>query len=137
MTLFFGVVINVLGAVGFFQNENPIYTEGAYGLLVAAPLLAIAYILTIFKLSFIPAVIDIIGSVGYIHTLSYLNSLSEGFMPYWVTEKIAGNHYPSIFVSIFILILCCLNFFLPEKVNRRSVHKRIKLRTLREDEKIL
>jgi hypothetical protein len=141
MTLFFGVLINSLGAVGFFRNPNPIYAEGAYGLLFAAPLLLLAWLLTVFKMSFIPAVIDIIGSAGYIYTLHYLNSLAEGFMPRWVTDNIAQNHYPSIFVSVFILILCCLNYFLPEKINKRRERRTAKHREinrgLREEEKIL
>jgi hypothetical protein len=141
ITLFFGVVINVMGAFGFFQNENPEFAQGAYGLLVSAPLLALAWLLTVFKFSLLPAVIDIIGSAGYIYTLHYLNSLAEGWMPRWVTDNIASNHYPSIFASIFILFLCCLNYFLPEKINRRHEKKSMKLReksrALREEEKIL
>jgi hypothetical protein len=137
MTLFFGVVINSLGAVGFFQNENTDFAQGAYGLLFAAPLLAIAYILTIFKLTFTPAIITLLGSAGYIYTLHYLNTLAEGWMPRWVTDNIASNHYPSIFVSVFILILCCLNYFLPEKIDKRRNRKKAKLRGLREEEKIL
>ncbi|MDR0974106.1 MAG: hypothetical protein LBL80_00190 [Ruminococcus sp.] len=141
ITVFFGVIINVLGAVGFFQNEQTEFAQGAYGILAAAPLLGIAYLLTIFKMTFIPAVLDILGSAGYIYTLHYLNSLAEGWMPRWVTDNIASNHYPSIFVSIFILIICVFNYFLPEKIDRRKKLHTARLveeqRALREDEKIL
>jgi hypothetical protein len=137
ITVFYGVIINILGAVGFNMAD---YGQGGYGLLVAAPLLLAAYIMTIFKMSFIPAIVTVFGSAGYLYTIWYLDSLAAGWMPGWATDKIAQNHMPCVFVSVFLLILCFINFFLPEKIERRRLRKAEKLtaenRDLTDDEKI-
>jgi hypothetical protein len=138
VTVFFGVIINILGAIGFNQTD---YGQGSYGLLVAAPLLLAAYIMTIFKMTFTPAIVTVIGSAGYLYTIYYLNSLAAGWMPGWVTDRIAQNHLPSIYASIFLLVLCVINYFLPEKMEKRKLRRSKKFeaenRALTEDEKIM
>ncbi|MDR0944254.1 MAG: hypothetical protein LBM41_06965 [Ruminococcus sp.] len=140
VTVFFGVIINVLGAIGFILNQVD-YSQGSYGLIVAAPLLLAAYIMVIFKMSITPAIFTVIGSAGYLYTIYYLNSLAAGWMPGWVTDKIAQNHLPSIYASIFLLVLCALNYFLPEKMEKRKLRRDKKIsdenRALTEDEKIM
>jgi hypothetical protein len=148
VTIFFGVIINMFGAIGFNMNtygqvglNMTDYGQGAIGLIIAAPLLLAAYIMVIFKMTFTPAIVTVLGSAGYLYTIAYLNSLAAGWMPGWVTDKIAQNHLPSIYASIFLLVLCVINYFLPEKMEKRRLRRDKKVsdenRALTEDEKIM
>jgi hypothetical protein len=118
--------MNILGAVKLIDEG---YTNAAYGLIFAAPTLLIAYILTFFKLTFIPAFFNVAGSAGYIYAISAINAISHGegaFIPVWVTDEIVNNHLPSVVVTIFIFVLCGFNYLLPETIEKRRKRRRIK-----------
>jgi hypothetical protein len=131
--------MNIIGAVGL-HNEG--YGETGYGLIFSAPTLLAAYILTFRKMSIVPAVIDIIGSAGYLQSIHAIHAISIGegaFIPSWVTSDIAQNHMPSIVASMLIIVLCGFNFLLMENKEKRREKREKKLeadRPLTESERI-
>jgi hypothetical protein len=138
--LSFAVFILFMNTIGIYKLFDEGYPKPAYGLIFAAPVMLVAYVLTFFKMTFIPAIINAIGSAGYLYAIDFINALSHGegaYIPVWVTDKILNNHLPSIVVTIFIIILCGLNFLLPETIAKRRERRRIKVAKLAEQNREL
>lgn len=130
--------LNGLGGAGLYMNN---YQNAGIGLFVSAVFLT-ASVCTLGKgRMMIPAILDIIGSAGYIYAISVLSAIPHEKIPKENVEPLIARIYPAIAVSVLIFVIVITNFFSPYQEAKRDAKRRAKWeaeqRPLSKDEKIL
>lgn len=130
--------LNTMGAYAFINYG---YEKCGYALIISTVLLVTALIFAILKKAIIPLLFNIFGSAGYIYTLSVLSAIPNTKIPKENTERLMANHYPTIAVTVLLVLLVFFNFFSKEAIEKRE-QKRLKKyqelnRSLTDDEKII
>lgn len=130
--------LNLMGGFAFIANG---YEKCGYALFFSSALLSAAVILGCFKKVILPVILDIFGSAGYIYTLSVLNAIPNTKIPKASTEALMANHYPTIIVTVLIILLAVFNFMQEDAVEKRRKAKAAKTaaenRSLNDNERIL
>lgn len=130
--------LNMLGGFGFIFNG---YEKCGYALFISTALLVAALVIAVFKKVIIPILLNILGSVFYIYALAALGSIPNTLIPKENTERLMMNHYPTIIVTILLVLLAFFNFMSEEAVQKRLAAKKAKEserdRALTDNEKIL
>ncbi|MGN0587571.1 MAG: hypothetical protein ACI4JF_09820, partial [Oscillospiraceae bacterium] len=99
--------LNLMGGSAFIANG---YEKCGYALFISSALLTAATVLGGFKKVILPVILDIFGSAGYIYTLSVLNAIPNTKIPKESTETLMAYHYPTIIVTVLIILLAFFNF---------------------------
>ena len=102
------LALNGMGAIAFIAHE---YEKCGYALIISSLLLIAALITAIFKKALLPLILDFFGSAAYIYTLSVLSAIPDTKIPRENVEKLMANHYPTIAVTVLLVILVFFNFF--------------------------
>ena len=127
-----------MGGFAFIANG---YEKCGYALFISSALLSAAVILGGLKRVIFPVILDIFGSAGYIYTLSVLNAIPNTKIPKASTEALMANHYPTIIVTVLIILLAVFNFMQEDAVEKRRKAKAAKTaaenRSLNDNERIL
>ena len=127
--------------MGAYAFINYGYEKCGYALLISTVLLVTALIFAILKKTIIPVLLNILGSAGYIYTLSVLSAIPNTKIPKESTERLMANHYPTIAVTVLLIMLAFFNFFSKEAIEKRQCKlfkKQQELnRSLTDDEKII
>lgn len=130
--------LNLMGGFAFIANG---YDKCGYALFISSVLLSAAVILGGFKKVILPVILDIFGSAGYIYTISILNAIPNTKIPKASTEALMANHYPTIIVTVLIILLALFNFMQEDAVEKRRKAKEAKIaaenRSLDDNERIL
>lgn len=131
-------LLNLMGAYAFIVNE---YLNCGYALIISSVLLISALFFAAFRKVIIPLILNIFGSAGYIYALSVLSSIPSTKIPAENTEKLMANHYPTIAVTVLLVLLILFNFMSKDAVEKRRSKKLAKIkelnRSLTDDEKII
>lgn len=127
-----------MGAYAFISNG---YEKCGYALIISTVLLIIALISSALKKVILPLLFNILGSAGYIYALAVLSAIPNTKIPKESIERLMANHYPTVFVTVFLVVLVFLNYFSKEAVEKRAKKREEKYlelnRKLRDDEKII
>lgn len=130
--------LNLMGGFAFIAQG---YDKCGYALFISSALLSAAVILGGLKRVILPVILDIFGSAGYIYTLSVLNAIPNTKIPRTSIETLMANHYPTIIVTVLIILLAVFNFMQEDAVEKRRNAKAAKIaaenRSLNDNERIL
>ena len=130
--------LNLMGGFAFIAQG---YDKCGYALFISSALLSAAVILGASKKVLLPVILDIFGSAGYIYTLSVLNAIPNTKIPRTSIETLMANHYPTIIVTVLIILLAVFNFMQEDAVEKRRKAKAAKIaaenRSLNDNERIL
>lgn len=130
--------LNLMGGFAFIAQG---YDKCGYALFISSALLSAAVILGGSKKVLLPVILDIFGSAGYIYTLSVLNAIPNTKIPRTSIETLMSNHYPTIIVTVLIILLAVFNFMQEDAVEKRRKAKAAKIaaenRSLNDNERIL
>lgn len=130
--------LNLMGGFAFIAQG---YDKCGYALFISSALLSAAVILGGSKKVLLPVILDIFGSAGYIYTLSVLNAIPNTKIPRTSIETLMANHYPTIIVTVLIILLAVFNFMQEDAVEKRRKAKAAKIaaenRSLNDNERIL
>lgn len=117
------------------------YDKCGIALFISTVFLVAALILIKFKKTIIPLIFTIVGTGSYIYTLAVISAIPNTKIPKENTEVLLAKHYPTITVTVLLILLIFFNFFSEEAVQKRLERKNKKLaereRSLNEDEKII
>lgn len=117
------------------------YNKCGIALFISTVFLVAALILIKFKKTIIPLIFTIVGTGSYIYTLAVISAIPNTKIPKENTEVLLAKHYPTIAVTVLLILLVFFNFFSEEAVQKRLKRKNKKLaereRSLNEDEKII
>lgn len=132
------LVLNTLGGAAFIMNG---YDKCGFALFASTVLLVAALILIKFKKSLVPLILTIIGSACYIYTLAVIEAIPNTKIPKEYTEALSAKHFPTISVTVLLILLVIFNFFSEEAVQKRMEKRERaraeKERSLNDDERIL
>lgn len=132
------LVLNTLGGIAFLMND---YDKCGIALFISTVFLIAALILIKFKKAIIPLILTIAGTGSYIYTLAVISAIPNTKIPKEYTEALLAKHYPTIAVTVLLILLIFFNFFSEEAVQKRLKRKNEKLaereRSLNDDEKII
>lgn len=132
------VVLNLLGGYAFVING---YEKCGYALFASSALLVCAVVFAAFRKVIIPILLNIAGSAFYIYTLAVIGAIPNTKIPKENTEALMAKHYPTIAVTVLIVLLVFFNFMNDEAVKKRAEKRKAKKlaaeRQLNEDEKIV
>lgn len=130
--------LNTLGGAAFIMNG---YEKCGIALFVSTVLLIAALIFIKFKKSLVPLILTIFGSACYIYTLAVIEAIPNTKIPKEYTEALSAKHFPTIAVTVLLILLIIFNFFSEEAVQKRlekrNLRKAERERSLNDDEKIL
>lgn len=132
------LVLNTLGGAAFIMNG---YEKCGIALFASTVLLIAALVFIKFKKSLVPLILTILGSACYIYTLAVIEAIPNTKIPKEYTEALSAKHFPTIAVTVLLILLIIFNFFSEESVQKRyekrMKRKAEKERSLNDDEKIL
>lgn len=132
------LVLNTLGGAAFIMNG---YEKCGIALFASTLLLIAALVFIKFKKSLVPLILTILGSACYIYTLAVIEAIPNTKIPKEYTEALSAKHFPTIAVTVLLILLIIFNFFSEESVQKRyekrMQRKAEKERSLNDDEKIL
>lgn len=132
------LVLNTLGGAAFIMNG---YEKCGIALFASTVLLIAALVFIKFKKSLVPLILTIFGSACYIYTLAVIEAIPNTKIPKEYTEALSAKHFPTIAVTVLLILLIIFNFFSEEAVQKRfekrNLRKAEKERSLNDDEKIL
>ncbi len=132
------LVLNTLGGAAFIMNG---YDKCGIALFASTVLLVAALVFIKFKKSLIPLILTIFGSACYIYTLAVIEAIPNTKIPKEYTEALLAKHFPTIAVTVLLILLIIFNFFSEEAVQKRlekrNLRKAERERSLNDDEKIL
>lgn len=132
------LILNTLGGIAFIMND---YDKCGIALFISTVFLVTALIFIKFKKTIIPLILTIVGTGSYIYTLAVISAIPNAKVPKESTEVLLAKHYPTIAVTVLLILLIFFNFFSEEAVQKRLERKNKKLaereRSLNEDEKII
>lgn len=131
-------MLNTLGGAAFIMNG---YDKCGIALFASTVLLVAALVFIKFKKSLIPLILTIFGSACYIYTLAVIEAIRNTKIPKEYTEALLAKHFPTIAVTVLLILLIIFNFFSEEAVQKRlekrNLRKAERERSLNDDEKIL
>lgn len=131
-------MLNTLGGAAFIMNG---YDKCGIALFASTVLLVAALVFIKFKKSIIPLILTIFGSACYIYTLAVIEAIPNTKIPKEYTEALLAKHFPTIAVTVLLILLIIFNFFSEEAVQKRlekrNLRKAERERSLNDDEKIL
>ena len=131
-------MLNTLGGAAFIMNG---YDKCGIALFASTVLLVAALVFTKFKKSLVPLILTILGSACYIYTLAVIEAIPNTKIPKEYTEALSAKHFPTIAVTVLLILLIIFNFFSEEAVQKRleirNARKAERERSLNDDEKIL
>lgn len=117
------------------------YEKCGIALFASTVLLVAALVFIKFKKSLIPLILTIFGSACYIYTLAVIEAIPNAKIPKEYTEALSAKHFPTISVTVLLILLIIFNFFREEAVQKRlekrNTRKAERERSLNDDEKIL
>ena len=117
------------------------YDKCGIALFASTVLLVAALVFTKFKKSLVPLILTILGSACYIYTLAVIEAVPNTKIPKEYTEALSAKHFPTISVTVLLIMLIIFNFFSEEAVQKRlekrNARKAERDRSLNDDEKIL
>ncbi len=122
------------------QENIDLFNSMGTSLFVSSVLLITATIIALFKKVWLPLIMNIIGSIFYIYTVSELYAIPSTALDKSKTEFLAERHLITVIVTLLLLALCIFNFFDEKNVNKRSQLKQKSVKDNREltsEEKIL
>lgn len=132
------LVLNTLGGAAFIMNG---YDKCGIALFASTVLLVAALVFIKFKKSLVPLILTIFGSACYIYTLAVIEAIPNTKIPKEYTEALSAKHFPTIAVTVLLILLIIFNFFSEEAVQKRfekrNARKAERERSLNDDEKIL
>lgn len=132
------LVLNSLGGAAFIMNG---YEKCGIALFASTVLLVAALIFIKFKKTLVPLILTVIGSACYIYTLAVIEAIPNTKIPKEYTEALSAKHFPTIAVTVLLILLITFNFFSEEAVRKRlekrNLRRAEKERSLNDDEKIL
>lgn len=130
--------LNTLGGVAFIMNG---YDKCGIALFISTVLLVAALVFIAFKKSLVPLILTVVGSGFYIYTLAVIEAIPNTKIPKEYTEALLAKHFPTISVTVLLILLIIFNFFSEEaiqkRVDKRNKKAAEKNRSLNENEKIL
>ncbi|MGN1135452.1 MAG: hypothetical protein ACI4SF_04465 [Oscillospiraceae bacterium] len=130
--------LNTLGGAAFIMNG---YDNCGIALFISTVLLIAALVFIAFKKSLVPLILTIVGSGFYIYTLAVIEAIPNTKIPKEYTEALSAKHFPTIAVTVLLILLVIFNFFSEEavqkRIEKRNSKKAEKERSLNDDEKIL
>ena len=109
--------LNSMGAYAFISNG---YEKCGYALILSTIFLLTALISAILKKVLIPFILNILGSGGYIYALAILSAIPNTKIPTESIERLMANHYPTAFVTVFLIVIIFFNYFSKEAVEKRA-----------------
>lgn len=131
-------MLNTLGGAAFIMND---YTICGIALFASTVLLIAALVFITYKKTLVPLILTIFGTACYIYTLAVICAIPNTKIPKEYTEVLLAKHYPTIAVTVLLILLIFFNFFSEEAIRVRAEKKKKRLeekeRSLNEDEKIL
>lgn len=131
-------MLNTLGGAAFIMNG---YDKCGIALFASTVLLVAALVFIKFKKSLIPLILTIFGSACYIYTLAVIEAIPNTKIPKEYTEALLAKHFPTIAVTVLLILLIIFNFLSEEAVQKRlekrNLRKAERERSLNDDEKIL
>lgn len=117
------------------------YTKCGIALFASTVLLIAALVFIAYKKTLVPLILTIFGSACYIYTLAVISAIPNTKIPKEYTDVLLAKHYPTIAVTVLLMLLIFFNFFSDEAIRERAEKKRKRLeekeRSLNEDERIL
>lgn len=117
------------------------YDKCGIALFISTVLLVAALVFITFRKSLVPLILTIVGSGFYIYTLAVIESIPNTKIPKEYTEALSAKHFPTIAVTVLLILLIIFNFFCEEAVQKRLEKRKSKEtaenRSLTDDEKIL
>lgn len=130
--------LNLMGGSAFIANG---YEKCGYALFISTALLSAAVILGCLKRVILPVILDIFGSAGYIYTLSVLSAIPNTKIPRTSVETLMAHHYPTVIVTVLIILLAFFNFMQADAAEKRRKAREAKNaeknRALKDNERIL
>lgn len=130
--------LNLMGGYAFVING---YEKCGYALFASTALLAAALIAAALKKVVIPLLLDIGGSLCYIYTIAVLSAIPNTKIPKESTEALMAKHFPTVIVTVLLVLLVFFNFMDEDAVCRREekrkAAKNAENRSLEENEKII
>lgn len=130
--------LNTLGGAAFIMNG---YDKCGIALFISTVLLVAALVFIAFKKSLVPLILTIVGSGFYIYTLAVIEAIPNTKIPKEYTEALSAKHFPTVAVTVLLIMLVIFNFFSEEAVQKRIEKRNSKKaeqdRSLNDDEKIL
>lgn len=132
------LVLNTLGGAAFIMNG---YDKCGIALFASTVLLIAALVFIKFRKTLVPLILTVFGSACYIYTLAVIEAIPNTKIPKEYTEALSAKHFPTIAVTVLLILLIIFNFFSEEAVQKRlekkNMRKAERERSLNDDEKIL
>lgn len=132
------LVLNTLGGAAFIMNG---YDKCGIALFASTVLLIAALVFIKFKKTLVPLILTVFGSACYIYTLAVIEAIPNTKIPKEYTEALSAKHFPTIAVTVLLILLIIFNFFSEEAVQKRlekrNMRRAERERSLNDDEKIL
>lgn len=123
------------------QEYIDLFNSMGICLLLSSLFLSASAVISIFKKVWIPLVLNIIGSVFYIYTVSEIYAIPNSALEKSRTEFLAERHLVTVVVTLLLFALIFFNFLDEKNVNKRKLKKNKKTaqttRKLTSEEKIL
>lgn len=123
------------------QEYIDLFNSMGICLLLSSLFLSTSAVISIFKKVWIPLVLNIIGSVFYIYTVSEIYAIPNSALEKSRTEFLAERHLVTVVVTLLLFALIFFNFLDEKNVNKRKLKKNKKTaqttRELTSEEKIL
>ncbi len=132
------VFINTAGGIALIINN---YSECGIALLSSTVLLAAGTVIACFKKVWLPVILNVIGTVCYIYTVSEIYAIPNELIPKQSTEPLAERHLLTVIVTLLLFLFALLNYFDEKNTEKRNKKRRLKSerenRKLSDDEKIV
>lgn len=123
------------------QKYIDLFNSMGTGLLLSSLFLITATVVAFFKKTWIPLIMNFIGSGFYIYTVSKLYSIPNTELPETVTEPLAERHLMTVIVTLLLIALIILNYFdetnVAERMKVQNKQREQNERKLTDKEKIL
>ena len=130
--------INIAGGIALILNN---YEKCGIALLISTLFLISGTVIAAFQKVWIPAVLNIIGTIFYIYTVSKLYAIPNSLIPKTKTEPLAERHLFTVIVTVLLMALTFFNFFSEKNVQKRQQRRNKiaaeKNRPLKDSEKIV
>lgn len=137
--------INIMGGIAFlitdYSNSVNDYSACGIYLLVSSAFLIGGTVLAAFQKVWIPAVMNIIGTIFYIMTVKTIYAIPNTEIAKSLTKPLAERHLPTVTVTVLLAVLVFLNYFSEKNSAKREKRRQDKYdrenRKLSDSEKIL
>ena len=139
-----GLFLNLLGGIGILLNADESYAVCGNALILSVAAFALSLTAAFFRKWFtniLSIIFNIAGTAFYIYPLGILNAIPNERIPRTSIEELTSRIYPSVFITIFLVLVIFADFFSYERqVQRAEKRKKKEIqknRALTDEEKII